>query len=134
MIESGGFLDRVPPGCDPYLLSHIIHDWTEAECLTILGHCRRALAHSPPFSSVIIPLWGDDTIIWMCGSAVSRRRANFMNSSCLHWDSHTGWMLKVGYRFKPPMLGRQSSSASQNPRIMFRMSAGLRSGRRVRVT
>lgn len=43
-IASGSFFDRVPTGCDAYLLSHIIHDWTEAQCLTILGHCRRALA------------------------------------------------------------------------------------------
>lgn len=42
-IESGSFFDRVPTGCDAYLLSHIIHDWTEAQCLTILSHCRRAL-------------------------------------------------------------------------------------------
>ena len=43
-IESGNFFERVPAGGDAYLLSHIIHDWTEAQCLTILGHCRRALA------------------------------------------------------------------------------------------
>ncbi|MDF0666866.1 MAG: methyltransferase [Nitrospira sp.] len=43
-IESGSFFDRVPSGHDAYLLSHIIHDWTEAQCLRILGHCRRALA------------------------------------------------------------------------------------------
>ncbi|HWV47217.1 MAG TPA: methyltransferase [Nitrospira sp.] len=42
-IESGSFFDCVPTSCDAYLLSHIIHDWTEARCLTILGHCRRAL-------------------------------------------------------------------------------------------
>jgi pimeloyl-ACP methyl ester carboxylesterase len=29
---------------DPaYLLSHIIHDWNEEQCLTILGHCRDAI-------------------------------------------------------------------------------------------
>ena len=27
-----------------YLLSHVIHDWTEADCLTILRNCRRAMA------------------------------------------------------------------------------------------
>ena len=43
-IESGSFFDRVPSGGDAYLLSHIIHDWTEPQCLTILGHCRRAMA------------------------------------------------------------------------------------------
>ena len=43
-IEPGDFFERVPTGGDAYLLSHIIHDWNEAQCLTILGHCRRAIA------------------------------------------------------------------------------------------
>ena len=38
-----GFVFNVPAGADAYLLSHIIHDWSEAQCLTILGHCRRAM-------------------------------------------------------------------------------------------
>jgi hypothetical protein len=42
-IEAGSFFERVPPGADLYLLSHIIHDWTEAQCITILGHCRSAM-------------------------------------------------------------------------------------------
>ncbi|HVE40275.1 MAG TPA: methyltransferase [Planctomycetota bacterium] len=42
-IESGSFFDQVPAGGDAYLLSHIIHDWSEAQCLTILGNCRRAM-------------------------------------------------------------------------------------------
>ena len=42
-IEPGDFFDRVPVGGDAYLLSHIIHDWNEDQCLTILGHCRRAI-------------------------------------------------------------------------------------------
>jgi hypothetical protein len=42
-IEEGSFFERVPEGADAYLLSHVIHDWTEAQCLTILGHCRRAM-------------------------------------------------------------------------------------------
>jgi len=42
-IEAGSFFERVPGGADAYLLSHIIHDWTEDQCLTILGHCRRAM-------------------------------------------------------------------------------------------
>jgi hypothetical protein len=43
-IEPGSFFDRVPAGADAYLLTHIIHDWSEAQCLTILGNCRRAMA------------------------------------------------------------------------------------------
>jgi hypothetical protein len=42
-IESGSFFERVPSGGDAYLLSHVIHDWSEEQCLTILGHCRRAM-------------------------------------------------------------------------------------------
>ena len=42
-IEAGSFFDRVPSGADAYLLSHIIHDWSEEQCLTILGNCRRAM-------------------------------------------------------------------------------------------
>jgi hypothetical protein len=42
-IEPGDFFERVPGGGDVYLLSHIIHDWNEEQCLTILGHCRRAM-------------------------------------------------------------------------------------------
>lgn len=42
-IEPGNFFERVPGGGDAYILSHIIHDWTEAQCQTILGHCRTAM-------------------------------------------------------------------------------------------
>jgi hypothetical protein len=42
-IESGSFFESVPSGGDAYILSHVIHDWSEAQCLTILGNCRRAM-------------------------------------------------------------------------------------------
>jgi len=42
-IEAGSFFERVPAGGDAYLLSHVIHDWSEEQCLTILGHCRTAM-------------------------------------------------------------------------------------------
>ncbi len=42
-IESGNFFEGVPSGGDVYILSHIIHDWNEAQCLTILGHVRTAM-------------------------------------------------------------------------------------------
>jgi hypothetical protein len=42
-IEAGSFFERVPSGLDAYLLSHVIHDWSEEQCLTILGHCRAAM-------------------------------------------------------------------------------------------
>jgi len=42
-IEEGDFFERVPEGGDAYVLSHIIHDWTETQCHTILGNCRKAM-------------------------------------------------------------------------------------------
>src|SRR5881397_1240012 len=43
MIESIDFFKNVPVGGDVYLLSHVIHDWTEAQCVTILVNCRKAM-------------------------------------------------------------------------------------------
>jgi hypothetical protein len=43
-VEPGSFFDGVPAGGDLYILSHIIHDWDEARCVTILNHCREAKA------------------------------------------------------------------------------------------
>jgi SAM-dependent methyltransferase len=42
-IEHGNFFEHVPTGADAYILSHIIHDWNEDQCLTILGNCRKAM-------------------------------------------------------------------------------------------
>jgi hypothetical protein len=42
-IEHGNFFESVPAGGDAYILSHIIHDWNEDQCLTILGNCRKAM-------------------------------------------------------------------------------------------
>ena len=42
-IESGSFFERAPSGGDAYLLSHIIHDWSEEQCLTILRNCKKAM-------------------------------------------------------------------------------------------
>ena len=43
-IEAGSFFEGVPAGADAYVLSHVIHDWNQEQCLTILGHCRRAMS------------------------------------------------------------------------------------------
>ena len=42
-IEAGDFFERVPAGGDAYVLSHIIHDWTDDQSVTILSHCRRGI-------------------------------------------------------------------------------------------
>lgn len=40
-IEAGSFLERVPAG-DTHILSDILHDWPDEECLAILRACRAA--------------------------------------------------------------------------------------------
>ncbi|MDA9467504.1 methyltransferase [Bradyrhizobium sp. CCBAU 53415] len=42
-IESGNFFHAVPSGGDCYILSHILHDWNDEQCVTILDNCRRAM-------------------------------------------------------------------------------------------
>ena len=42
-VEAGDFFESVPQGSDGYVLSHVIHDWDENQCLSILGNCRKAM-------------------------------------------------------------------------------------------
>lgn len=37
------FFHSVPPGSDAYLLSHVLHDWTDEQCVKILRNCREAM-------------------------------------------------------------------------------------------
>ena len=39
----GDFFDEVPSGADLYLLSFILHDWSDAECIRILRSVRNAV-------------------------------------------------------------------------------------------
>ena len=60
-IDAGDFFERVPVGGDTYLLSHIIHDWNEEQCLTILGHCRAVMKPDSRLLIVETVLPGGDT-------------------------------------------------------------------------
>ncbi|HVW30835.1 MAG TPA: methyltransferase [Polyangiaceae bacterium] len=40
----GSFFESVPKGGDVYLLKHILHDWSDAECVQILKNVRDAMA------------------------------------------------------------------------------------------
>jgi hypothetical protein len=42
-VVSGSFFKSVPAGADLYLLSHVLHDWPEEQCDTILRNVRRAI-------------------------------------------------------------------------------------------
>lgn len=42
-IEAGSFFERVPDGCDAYIMKHIVHDWSDEHCRTILRLMREKL-------------------------------------------------------------------------------------------
>ena len=42
-IESGSFFERVPEGCDAYVMKHIIHDWSDDHCRKVLRLMRDQL-------------------------------------------------------------------------------------------
>ena len=42
-IEGGSFFERVPDGCDAYIMKHIIHDWDDEHCRTTLKLIRDKL-------------------------------------------------------------------------------------------
>lgn len=42
-LVGGSFFEQVPPA-DAYVLRHIIHDWDDERCVTILSNCRKQLS------------------------------------------------------------------------------------------
>jgi hypothetical protein len=42
-VHGGDFFAEVPAGADLYVLSQILHDWSDDQCLTILRACRVAI-------------------------------------------------------------------------------------------
>lgn len=42
-VQTGDFFAAVPGGADLYLLKSIVHDWSDDQVTTILGHCRKVI-------------------------------------------------------------------------------------------
>ena len=56
-VETGSFFEKVPPGADAYILSHIIHDWDDERSLVILSKCRQAISKGGRvlLSEIVLP-------------------------------------------------------------------------------
>jgi SAM-dependent methyltransferase len=50
-LVAGDFFRAVPEGSDLYVVKSVLHDWTDEQAVTILGHCRAVL---PPGGRVLI--------------------------------------------------------------------------------
>jgi O-methyltransferase domain len=54
-FESGSFFERVPEGCDAYIMKHIVHDWDDEGCRRILTLMREELVkHAPETGRVFL--------------------------------------------------------------------------------
>lgn len=40
-FAGGSFLTTAPPPADTYVFAKVLHNWSDEDCLKILGHCRR---------------------------------------------------------------------------------------------
>lgn len=47
-FEAGSMFERVPEGCDAYIMKHIIHDWSDEASVKVLGLMREGLAKTAP--------------------------------------------------------------------------------------
>ena len=50
-VEAGSLFERVPQGCDAYMMKHIIHDWSDEHCRNILRLIRAEL---PPHGRLLV--------------------------------------------------------------------------------
>jgi hypothetical protein len=42
-VIEGSFFETIPAGADAYSFRHILHDWTDEQCVQILRHCRKVI-------------------------------------------------------------------------------------------
>jgi hypothetical protein len=50
-FEAGSFFEKVPSGCDAYIMKFILHDWSDEHCRKILSLIREQL---PPHGRVLV--------------------------------------------------------------------------------
>jgi SAM-dependent methyltransferase len=50
-VVGGNFFESVPSGGDVYILSRILHNWRDEDCLVLLRNCREAM---PPEATLVI--------------------------------------------------------------------------------
>lgn len=57
-VVAGDFLTSVPAGGDAYLLSHVLHNWDDENCRSILRNCRAAMGEQSKLLLIEIVLPG----------------------------------------------------------------------------
>ena len=80
------FFTEIPAGSDAYLISHILHDWNDAQCQTILNNCHKAIQSGSRLLIVeaVIPAGNEFSIgklldleVFVMGGGRERTQAEF---------------------------------------------------------
>ncbi|MEU0988831.1 methyltransferase [Streptomyces sp. NPDC005953] len=80
-IAGGDMFEAVPTGADAYLLSRVLQDWNDPDCVTLLANCRRAMGEStssaprlfiierviPTDASAVLPVLWDVHLMLVAG-------------------------------------------------------------------
>lgn len=77
-VVAGDIFESVPSGSDAYLLSRILQDWDDNDCITLLSNIRRAMTNPaarllivermiPDGGSAVLPLLFDLHLLMMAG-------------------------------------------------------------------
>lgn len=59
-IHGQSFFDHLPTSADVYLLTRVLHDWPDPDCVRILAGCREAAAGRGATVMIAEQLFGDD--------------------------------------------------------------------------
>jgi hypothetical protein len=82
------FFRDIPSGSDAYILSHILHDWEDAQCQIILKNCHEAMDHGSRLLIVemIVPTGNEPSIsklldleVLVMGGGRERTEVEFYN-------------------------------------------------------
>ena len=82
------FFNEIPPGSDIYLLSHVLHDWPDEKCVTILDNCRKAMTPEGKLliAEAVVPAGNTfsvskllDLEVFLMGGGCERTEAEFEN-------------------------------------------------------
>jgi hypothetical protein len=119
-MQTGSFFESVPTGGDAYILSHVIHDWSEEQCVTILAHCRRAMKPGSRLLIIEMVLPPGNTphpgklldIMMLVGPGGQERTA----------DEYRALLAKAGFRLAA-RSARRTNTARCSPRPAFAWSA-----------
>ncbi len=53
-VVAGDMFDAIPEGADAYLLSRVLHDWTDERAIAILKNCRRAMLSTGTAAKLLV--------------------------------------------------------------------------------